>query len=351
MKALPRGIRKHGAGYQASVQVQGKRKAVTCETLEQAIEARETLRKQLEGLIPSGIIYEGMKHKKAPEKAKVWTIKEAGDYCLEHHWKNKSSEGHYIRQVRHVKELCKFFGEGTRVDVITSQMIDEYISYLETLNISDSTINRRLSTVSKILSEAYDLGITQAKPKVRFRNSQGGRELAFLTDSDLERCRSFIKAIGDVDFSDVFEVLLGTGFRPAELGKVKVRHIDFDIGKHGVINLWGDTVTKKHQRSVPMTKQVSEIMKRRVANLGCDEYALKVSKRWLRDWWAHLRSHMNRVDDKDFTPYILRHTCATNLARKGTSAFVLMKWMGHRNIQTSMRYVKMFAVDLFDVVD
>jgi len=343
---LPKGIRQRGNSFQVIVQVNGERKSTTAPTLDAAIEAREHLISVLKGEVVEG---------HAPGRPAIqqeWTFREAGDYCVEHHWSVNSTEGHTRRQKRHISEFIEFFGEHVKLSVITGEDVDAFIAHqVKEHKITDSTINRKLSTLSKLMNEAMDQNKLKSKPKIRFRRASGGRELAFLNDSDYKHVLAFIERIGEQDFIDWFLVMYGTGFRPNELLTVKARHCDFHLGKHGVINLWGDTVTKKHQRSIPMTKVVSEVIERRLTNLSSDAYVFPFSAYWIRDRWASVRSHMQREDDSEFTPYILRHTCATNLARNGKSAVHIMKWMGHRNIQTSMNYIKLFAVDLFDIVD
>ncbi|NKF15243.1 tyrosine-type recombinase/integrase, partial [Rhizobium phaseoli] len=51
-------------------------------------------------------------------------------------------------------------------------------------------------------------------------------------------------------------------------------------------------------------------------------------------------------DDK-FVPNMLRHTCASRLVfSKGIPLPQVMLWMGHRDIQTTMRYAHLAPRDL-----
>lgn len=45
-------------------------------------------------------------------------------------------------------------------------------------------------------------------------------------------------------------------------------------------------------------------------------------------------------------PHMLRHTCATRLARAGIGMPVIKEWMGHSAIQTTMRYSHFAPSDL-----
>ncbi len=48
--------------------------------------------------------------------------------------------------------------------------------------------------------------------------------------------------------------------------------------------------------------------------------------------------------DPQFIPYILRHTCASRLARNGVTMIII--WMGHSTTQTTARYIYFAPKDL-----
>ena len=47
---------------------------------------------------------------------------------------------------------------------------------------------------------------------------------------------------------------------------------------------------------------------------------------------------MKLEDDPQFVVHMLRHTCASRLVQRGVPLAVVQKWMGHSNIQTTLRY-------------
>ena len=42
--------------------------------------------------------------------------------------------------------------------------------------------------------------------------------------------------------------------------------------------------------------------------------------------------------DDEFVPHCLRHTCASRLVQRGMSLPVVMEWLGHSSISTTLRY-------------
>lgn len=66
---------------------------------------------------------------------------------------------------------------------------------------------------------------------------------------------------------------------------------------------------------------------------ACDRLGLSPSVR--QEWCVHT----------------LRHTCLTNLARKGWNASAIQQWGGHKSLQVTQRYVHHSAIALEELVD
>lgn len=58
---------------------------------------------------------------------------------------------------------------------------------------------------------------------------------------------------------------------------------------------------------------------------------------------------MNKTKDPNFVPHILRHTCCTRLMQKGAPVKKVQLFMGHKSINTTMRYTHLFPQDIFDL--
>ncbi|WP_173489390.1 tyrosine-type recombinase/integrase, partial [Marinobacterium sp. xm-d-509] len=57
------------------------------------------------------------------------------------------------------------------------------------------------------------------------------------------------------------------------------------------------------------------------------------------------------MDTKDVVLYTLRHTCASRLVQRGADLRRVMQWMGHTNINTTLRYAKLTPTDIFNLKD
>lgn len=101
-------------------------------------------------------------------------------------------------------------------------------------------------------------------------------------------------------------------------------------------------------RAIPATDRVTHIMNRR-ANMRKPFGSLSVPA--LRYQWSVLKSAMKLEDDPQFIVHTLRHTCASRLVQKGVPLAVVQKWMGHLNIQTTLRYAHLAPDDLKGALD
>ncbi len=60
--------------------------------------------------------------------------------------------------------------------------------------------------------------------------------------------------------------------------------------------------------------------------------------------WKDVRKHCNLGED--YVLYTTRHTCATRLLSKGVNIRVAQSWLGHRDINQTLRYAKLVPADL-----
>ena len=91
-----------------------------------------------------------------------------------------------------------------------------------------------------------------------------------------------------------------------------------------------------------MTRRVREIMERRKGHSPL----WKINMVQADYVWARMRDELGLQDDTDFVIHCLRHTCATRLLIAGVDVYRVMKWMGHKNIKTTLRYIHLAPHDL-----
>jgi hypothetical protein len=81
---------------------------------------------------------------------------------------------------------------------------------------------------------------------------------------------------------------------------------------------------------VPLTTRTQHILKHRLP--------WQITNAQLRYAWGKMKATLGLSDDAAFVLHACRHTRATRLVELRVNLAVIQKWMGHKSIQTTMRY-------------
>ena len=330
---LPRGIRLHKSGkYLVDLCVAGKRKTRTFETLDEAKAGRVEMTNSFDREVIN---------QATTSSDNDWTLQYAIKKTFQLVWEGKGSEK---TNEFNSASAVKFFGPNYKIKNITLDKIDDYVEYLLNTGNSGSTVNRKLSCLSRILRTGLDRGKLKSLPKMP-RRREGSHRIRFLARDEEERMLKFVGHIGYLDHKDAIMMLIYTGFRCSELWRLERRDVDL---AHGTITAW--KTKNGHPRTIPIVAKVRPILEKRMAAAESDNSQLfpMASNAWLRQVWDKIRFHMNMDNDPQFVPHMLRHTCATRLAQKGLSMIVIKEWMGHSDIQTTSRYTHFAPKDLLN---
>ena len=146
------------------------------------------------------------------------------------------------------------------------------------------------------------------------------------------------------DHYAAFVVLIDTGMRPSELWRLKQKDVDLE---HGLISIWQAKGNKP--RSLPMTDRVVKTLRDRPCELVSGRL-FPFYNRWFWTGWKQAQKDIGLVHDKSFIPYCLRHTCASRLIQRGATLASVQVWLGHRNIQTTLRYAHLKPDNLVDAM-
>lgn len=166
-KKLPEGIRLLPNGkYMVSVSRHYVRRSRQALSLKEALTVKSELLKELEMGIEASPPRKAQAHRRVPDggKGASWTLEVALDRTITTCWQD--GQGGRDNAIRNAKECVRFFGPRTRLDTIDPDWIDEYVDYLSKKGNSGSTINRKLSSLSRMLTTAYERGKLKWLPKM-----------------------------------------------------------------------------------------------------------------------------------------------------------------------------------------
>ena len=206
---------------------------------------------------------------------------------------------------------------------------------------SDATINRVTSAVSTVLNHCARRELCN-KPPMFTKRKEDEVRLTWFDKDEVERI--VFACMDPFDRKDIADITLTaayTGMRQGELLKIKAR--DIDLGA-GLIHVGGrpDQRTKPgNYRAIPVHDRIAKLLSERL------EYA-NPNVRVFGDEWSNkdqLLLAFKKVRkycglDQSLVFHSLRHSFATWHAEAGTPMRTLMTLMGHKRIETTLRYAK-----------
>lgn len=285
-------------------------------------------------------------------------------------WFKTNKKPHTQRMYRNsLRNLEPHFGDLT-LDKITGGMVEEYKA-LRALEVTNSTVNRDLATLKRLMSLAKSWGLVEVnrvrdvellpENKARLRyltEDEIGRLFKACDDPSLEyhpKRKEWVKAKTPgrklPHLRLAIQIALHTGLRKEGVLTLKWSEVDFDR----------DLITKEVKGGVtvhiPLTATLrAALLEYRAASKVVSTYVLPSPRKGgvpvdpKKGFYAALRR--GRIDDFRF--HDLRHTFATLFLRRTKDLYALKEILGHSDIKMTMRYAhildehKREAMEVFD---
>nr|DAU76331.1 MAG TPA: Integrase [Caudoviricetes sp.] len=220
-----------------------------------------------------------------------------------------------------------------------SAVIDMVESFKKDGN-SNATINRKLSTLYKLLRHARKVGYIEAVPEgIKLTENQG--RIRFLTREEEAAVLKRFLHLGLTEAYHLTRFLLYTGARRGESDRLEHRDVDL---KKGTVTFWETKGNKPG--TVPLTQPAREAIEwcRREYPESSKVFGLKYET--YANHWDRVRLDLGYMSDPQFVPHALRHTCASRLVQAGVDLRRVQQWMRHKSIQTTLRYAHLAPDDL-----
>jgi len=227
-----------------------------------------------------------------------------------------------------VKSLSQDF-ESKTLSEITAWQIEQFkVRRSET--VSKRTVNIELSILRRMFGFARERGLFAGQSpmeavKLYREDEKPVRSLS--ADEERRLLESSPNHLRSLIF-----VALHTGLRRGELLALKWPDVDFEArvltvraGKTGKI------------RFVPLNGLAIKVFRRLLKGSESEHvftYQGRPLGRFYKTWWKSLR----RAGIKNFRFHDLRHTFATRLVLSGVDLVTVKELMGHRSLQTTLRY-------------
>jgi integrase len=259
--------------------------------------------------------------------------------------KRKESEGNYGNWLSALQYLRAFTGGKCKMADLTEEFCENFKDYLLHTDRLNTVKGLRLSQNSALsyfnkfrcaVKDAYDARLLNENPLRRIKGIKEKEAIReFLTEEELQVLWNTFCDLDKLKKAAIFSAL--TGLRWGDVSKLT----------------WGDIQNTKNKYFIHIIQEktgnvlVNPIIETAVKVLGepgkhnerifqglrySDSNNDKI-KRWV------LRAGIN----KNITFHNFRHTFATILLNKGTDVYTVSKMLGHKNIQTTLKYLKLLT--------
>jgi integrase len=256
-------------------------------------------------------------------------------------------------QSKRAEKVIEMLGKGMLVTEVNDTHIGNLVDTLEDRGFAPATINRYLSSISKMLrfaNQRQSIYHLDRVPHIEWQKEDNGRE-RYLEPMEEKEIIRLLTEWNMVDYLEFYLFLIDTGMRLGEALSIKKLMVHNNNGNY-VVNLPA-TVTKNGEpRGIPLTERAKSIVVKLLNNAERNDFVFKHLKYWTcENTWRRLRKAMNLVDDKEFVIHCLRHTCATRLAQSGkVELHMIGQMLGHKSWKMIKRYSHLIPNNLMGAV-
>lgn len=251
-------------------------------------------------------------------------------------------------------DLTDFFGyiESKKINylTITNYDVRGYLKYLDSCNLKNSTISRRISTLRTFYNYLVDENIVENNVFHNVKNPKLEKKLPnYLNYNEMEELLESI----DISTTEglekrlLIEMFYSTGCRVSEMINVKISDIDFT---NKTIRIMGKG---SKERIVYFGDYASKYLDNYLSKVKCNKYLFtnkKGEKLTVNEVEQIVKDIMKHISIKTHvTPHTLRHTFATHLLNNGADIKTVQELLGHANLSTTGIYTHVSSDRLKDI--
>lgn len=239
--------------------------------------------------------------------------------------------------------LLKWFGTRT-AETITPQEMEARFSDQAW---APATCNRYRALLSFVYRIAVRNGKLADNPirKVARRRESSGR-VRLLDAEQEQKLREKIRELAPEREPEV-DLALHTGMRRNEQYRLRWEHVDFKLGLLTIAQS-----KNGHRRSIPLNQVAREALEKLRARQDGSGYVVPgTARRRERDWQRWFEAAVKKAEIGPFVWHDLRHCFASHLVMAGVDLRTVAELLGHRTLQTVMRYAHLAPGHVRQAVD
>jgi integrase len=239
--------------------------------------------------------------------------------------------------LRITEELITRLGEHTLITDVTRPKVKALADELKMLGNSQSTINTKMSILSRLMNMAADDEIIEDVPKIPWKKIPRGRVRVLTADEE----DSLMANLPDKSYWFA-SFLITTGARPGETMDLIWSNID--LSRNDVATVTFEINKTDNPRTIPLMGRALEAVQWTKAQGWTRPFSEVVYSTFTNHWKK--AKEAAGITDPSVIPYTMRHTAATRLGKSGEDTLIVKKWLGHSRVSTTEIYTHFDVDDL-----
>lgn len=225
---------------------------------------------------------------------------------------------------------------------------------------SVSTKNNLAKFIRNVFEFQIGRGRLQVNPGKGVRFDDGGlkfKKLNAMSQSEIFRLFEEVKKI-DEKWYLVYKVVYELGLRSGEAFALKKRHFNLETNRVTIIESYcwkskADKVPKNREyRLIPLTEGLCELLKPILDSIGDDDHVLPRIPSWRHGEAAKvLRSFQRQFGIKETNFHSIRASFITHLINASLPIPQIQMMVGHNDLKTTERYIRIDQKDLDGATD
>lgn len=265
-------------------------------------------------------------------------IQEYREYLLKVKGYSYNTTQSYIKDISAFATWANQHKEDARWSTIERADIDAYIKTQYDAGKKPSTTNRQLAAISSLYRYFQRQGLEVSNPcKYESRRKIGASIPNTISVNEINCAYKNSRGVAKL----MLGLLATTGIRIQEMLDLKWEDVNFEENS---LKIRGKG---SKERIVYTTEEVLSDAKQAL------KYAIPTNKMlWYNQRnartiiWEALKPYCKA---KQLSPHAIRHTYATELAKRGENVTTISKILGHTSIKTTQKYIDMSQVDIQQV--
>lgn len=252
----------------------------------------------------------------------------------------------YQKDIETFAQFCSEHHGEENIIGISYPLIRNWIVALSDQDISNRSINRKISSLQAYYKFLLKIGEISVSPLIKHRALKTSKKVEVpFSENEMEVILSEIPFTDDFEGERdklIIELLYTTGMRRTELVNLKINDVDFSSQ---VIKVLGK---RNKERIIPIIPSTIEqiktyLSKRSELENVTDSSFLILTKEGLKIYetlvYRTINKYFSLVSPKvKKSPHILRHTFATHLLNRGADLNSVKELLGHSSLASTQVY-------------